>query len=140
MLLCVQKGLEMGYKRFVIAGGLGGERMDHSIANLQLLHYIALNKGTGFLLGKNTVFTCVHNSRVSFWEKCEGYISVFSLSDESRGVTIENLKYETRDITFKNHIAMGLSNEFIGKKSYVQVKDGALLIGWNGKVSDCITE
>ena len=137
MLLCVQKGFEMGYKRFVILGGLGGERMDHSVANLQLLHYIALKGGTGFLLHKSIIFTCIHNTVALFSEKCKGYISVFSLSDESREVTIKNLKYETEDITLKNSVVLGLSNEFTGKASSVTVKNGSLLISWNGEVSDC---
>ena len=57
-----------------------------------------------------------------------GYVSVFSLSDESRGVTIENLKYETDNITMYSHLTKGLSNEFIGKSSRISVSDGMLLI------------
>ena len=137
MLLCVEQGFIKGYNRFVILGGLGGDRMDHSVANLQLLHFIALRGGVGFLLHKSIIFTCIHNTSVSFKEDCKGYISVFSLSDESKGVTIKKLKYETEDITLKNHVVMGLSNEFTGKPSSIQVKQGSLLISWNGKVSDC---
>ena len=66
MFLCVEKGFEKGYKRFVILGGLGGERMDHSIANIQLLKYIAQKDGIGFLLHEKNIFTCIHNSSVSF--------------------------------------------------------------------------
>lgn len=137
MLLCVEKGFEKGYKRFVILGGLGGERMDHSIANIQLLHYIASKSGIGFLLHKKIIFTCIHNSSVFFSENCKGYISVFSLSDESEGVTINNLKYETDNVSLYNLYPMGLSNEFTGEQAEISVKNGTLLISWSGEASDC---
>ena len=137
MQLCVDKGFEKGYRRFVILGGLGGERMDHSIANIQLLHYIASKSAVGYLLHKKIIFTCIRDTTVYFSKKCKGYISVFSLSDESRGVTIKNLRYETDSIVLHNNNVLGLSNEFTGKQSEISVKNGALLIGWNGEVSDC---
>ena len=138
MLLCVDKGFEKGCKSFVILGGLGGERMDHSVANIQLLKYIAQKGSIGFLLHEKNIFTCVHNGTVEFSSSAKGYISVFSLSDESHGVTIRNLAYETDNVTVTDSVSVGLSNEFIGKKSSISVKQGSILICWKGKLSDCL--
>lgn len=138
MFLCVEKGFEKGYKRFVILGGLGGDRMDHSIANIQLLQYIAQKGGVGFLWHQKNIFTCIHNSALGFDSSCKGYISVFSLTDKSQGVTIKNLAYETDAVTITSSVTVGLSNEFIGEKASISVEKGSLLICWKGSVSDCL--
>ena len=39
-MLCVKRGLAMGFDDFLIVGGFGG-RTDHTLANIQSLHYAA---------------------------------------------------------------------------------------------------
>ena len=55
---------------------------------------------------------------------------MFSLTDESRGVSIRNFKYEAENVTVNNHTSFGASNSFCGKPGFVEVKDGVLLITW----------
>ncbi len=136
MLLALDEGLKKGYKTFVVFGGLGGERMDHSVANLQLLHYAALKGTRTFLVHDKTIFTAVCNGEIHFKKHCRGYVSVFSLTDISHGVTIKNLKYEVENDEFRNYAIRGLSNEFIGDESYIKVKKGVLLISWKGNFND----
>lgn len=140
MLIAIKKGLERGYDRFVILGALGGERVDHSVANIQNLAYICEHGGVGFILHKDTVLMAIKNSTVIFNKACKGYISVFSLKDESRGVTEKNLKYTIEDYTLLSSNPTGVSNEFIGEEASIGVKDGKLLIVWNGSKDDCRVE
>lgn len=137
MLIAIKKGFEKGYSRFVILGALGGERFDHSVANIQNLAYICKRGGVGCILHKDTVLLAVRNSSVTFSESCRGYVSVFSLTEESLGVTEENLKYVIDDFTLLLSEPRGVSNEFIGEKARVSVKDGTLLIIWRGSIEDC---
>ena len=53
---------------------------------------------------------------------------MFSLSDKSKGVTIKNLKYSLDNAELTNSFPLGISNEFLGKKSSITVKDGMLLL------------
>lgn len=131
MTLAVMEGLRRGYKNFVLFGALGGDRFDHTVANIQLLSYICSMGAKGTILHKNTVLTAFSNDEIEFPPEYKGYISVFSLCDESHGVTIENLKYTVRDYTLKSSIPLGVSNEFLGKPGKVSVKDGTLLLVYN---------
>lgn len=128
MAAAVEEGLKKGYRDFVLFGALGGERIDHSIGNIQLLKYIASKGARGEIRHGGNVLVAFKNSEISFCSDMSGYVSVFSLSDESKGVTIEGLKYETDNITMYGHLTRGLSNEFIGKESHISVADGILLI------------
>ena len=128
MMLAVDEGLSRGYKEFVIFGALGGSRFEHSVANIQLLIYICDKGARATLVHKGKLFTAIRNSEIIFPAEKEGYISVFSLCDESRGVNIRNLKYEVENYTLKANMPIGISNEFIGKESSVSVEDGTLLV------------
>lgn len=139
MMLAFLKGYEKGYRRFIILGALGGKRADHSIANIQLLHYISCKGADAFIVDRERIFTCIKDKRISFSKHANGYISVFSLSDKTE-VTIKNLKYELNKHTLYNSTPIGVSNEFKGSESYIEAKDGALLVSWEGKITDCTTE
>lgn len=127
MMLAVMAGCERGFRNFVISGALGGERNDHSVANIQLLHYIVSKGARGTIIHGNEVFNAFSNGSLTLGAENKGYISVFSLSDESRGVTIKNLRYTLDNATLYSYMPIGVSNEFIGKESFIEVKDGALL-------------
>ena len=128
MMLAVMQGLDKGYRNFVILGALGGERNDHSVANIQLLHYIASKSARGTILHGDEVFAAFSNGTLTLPAELEGYISVFSLTDESRGVTIKNLKYTLENATLYSYMPIGVSNEFISVESSIAVEDGVLLV------------
>lgn len=45
MQAAVMEGFKRGYSSFVLIGGMGGPRLDHTIANMQVLDYIAEHGG-----------------------------------------------------------------------------------------------
>ena len=51
-MLAVRQGLELGYQRFVIYGGLDGPRLDHTVANFQTLQFLADHRRRYNRLGK----------------------------------------------------------------------------------------
>ena len=134
MMLAVKLGLEKGYLEFVIYGGLGG-RLDHSLANIQTLAYLAEHGAAGTLYASDYAIRVVTNGTVSFSkdlpENVPGNLrSIFSLSDTSTSVTIHGLKYEAESITLTNSFPLGISNEFTGKKAYAHVEKGTIAVLW----------
>ena len=131
MMLAVRQGLSSGCKTFIIDGGLGG-RLDHTLANIQVLAYIAKNGARGYLIGRDLCLTAVTNGTISFMPGLTGNISVFSADGRAEGVTLTGLKYTLDDALLTNLHPVGVSNEFTGTPSTVTVREGTLLVMWTG--------
>ncbi len=127
MYAAVNEGMNRGYTKFIIYGGLGG-RFDHSIANCQLLNHIAENGCVGIIVEKDYAVTVICNEMIKFNSEFKGMLSVFASGDKAKGVTIEGLKYQMTDGELNNTYPLGVSNEFVGQDGLIKVKDGKLLI------------
>lgn len=134
-LLAVKTGFERGYTRFVIYGGTGG-RLDHTLANLQTLSFIATNGGIGFLCGNDFTATALTNKSISFSEKAKGNISLFSATDKCE-ISIDGLLYSLNRATVTHDFPIGVSNEFVGEESKITVHNGTAIIIWSGGLEDC---
>lgn len=132
-LLAVKTGFERGYNRFVIYGGTGG-RLDHTLANLQTLSYIASLGGSGYLCGDDFTATAIKDSTLCFSENAKGNISVFSATNYST-ISIDGLLYPLSKVSISHDFPLGVSNEFIGKKSKITVHSGTILIIWSGDLN-----
>lgn len=127
ILAAVREGIRAGYTSFHIYCGTGG-RIDHTMANLQVLACLSASNMRGFLFDQGTVITAITNGRLCFEKIPCGYISVFSCSDKAEGVTLRGLKYELDSVTLTNTFPVGVSNEFTGRESSISVSDGTLFI------------
>lgn len=126
MLVALQYGLELGYTDFRIYAGTGG-RFDHTLANIQCLLYLKNHGATGYMVDGTGMILVIQNEAVHFRKELEGYLSLFSLGKEAKGVTIRGLKYPLENYTLTNDYPIGISNEFIGEESTIQVEDGELV-------------
>ncbi len=126
-LAAIRIGLEKGYDRFLIYGGTGG-RLEHTMANIQCLLYLKNHNATGYLMDGSGMICVLQNEEVRLRDNLEGYMSLFSLGKEARGVTIHGMKYELENTVLTNDFPVGISNEFVGKEALVRVADGELLM------------
>ena len=129
MMLAVKQGLERGFKAFTINGGLGG-RHDQTLANIQILAYLAENGARGTLIGIDECITAVKDGEIEIAPNTaiNGIISVISHSDKSEGITLKGLKYTLDNATLSCSYPMGISNEFIGSNAKISVKSGTLIV------------
>ena len=127
-LAALKYGISLGYRTFYIYGGAGGDRFDHTFANIQCLAYLSQRGCRGLLFTKNEIITAITNDSVSYNEKCQGMISIFAYSPEAKGITVKGLKYTLTEESLSCDFPKGLSNEFIGTDSAISVKDGTLII------------
>ena len=132
-MLAVRRGLEMGCRRFVLYGGLEGPRLDHTVANLQTLQFLADREARGYLVG-NSIATVIKNERITFPAIEDGLLSVFCMGADAENVTIRGLQYELENGTLTAGFPLGVSNHFVGKESEISVKNGSLLLIYDRKV------
>ena len=129
MMLAVREGLNRGFREFILYGGIGG-RLDHTIANIQTLGFLAEHGARGLLYGEGTAVTLLQNGALHFPATMQGTISVFCYGDEAAGVTETGLYYPLDGADMKNVFPIGVSNEFCGQESSVCVQNGKLLLLW----------
>lgn len=130
-MLAVRKGLELGYRDFILYGSLDGPRLDHTVANFQTLQYLADHGATGYLVGLRYIVTVIKNETIRFSKYAEGIFSAFCLGPDARGVTETGLQYTLDDAVLTSGFPLGVSNHFIGECAEVSVKDGSLLTMWD---------
>ena len=128
-MLAMKLGLEKGYRTFHLYGGTGG-RMDHTLANLQGLAYLARQGARGYLYDASYVFTALWNSSLDLPAREEGIFSVFALGETARGVSILGGRYPLEGGELSPFFPLGVSNHFEGRPVRVSVEKGCLLVGW----------
>lgn len=125
--ICISHAIENGFTDITIYGGLGG-RLDHTIANLQLIADAAERGINISLIGDNFEIFAVSDSSISLSKRENCYLSVFSLSDISEGVSETGTKYSIDNATLTRTFPLGVSNEFADDTAVITVKKGTLLI------------
>ena len=130
-MLAVRRGLDLGFREFVLYGSLDGPRLDHTIANFQTLQFLADHGAVGYLAGSAYLVTVVKNGSICFPAGSTGTVSVFCLGADARGVTLEGLYYPLKDGTLTAGFPLGVSNHFTADAATISVKDGSLLVLWD---------
>lgn len=128
--LAMKTAVESGFSELEILGGMGG-RLDHTVANIQLLsHYNDYFDSLVMLDGKNKCFIISSKKVSNFVIKKEdnSYFSLFSLSEKCTGISIKGAKYPLYNHTLTRTFPLGVSNEFIEKSTAISIKDGTLLV------------
>ena len=133
LLSALKVGWAQGARTFHIYGALGG-RVDHSIANIQILARLAAHGGIGYLFGDGTIVTAISDGSLSFSPDAATrgagrMVSVFSHSDQSTDVTERGLKYRLEHATMLNDTVQGVSNEFLtATPAVISVGSGTLVV------------
>ncbi len=130
MLLAVKTALAYGYDTMILYGGLGGARIDHTLANIQTLQYAAQRGARAYLIGGGAVITAIQNAKIEFSAEFHGFLSVFCIGADARGISLRGLKYPLTDAVLTSNMPLGVSNEFLGVPSSVEVTDGMLVVVW----------
>ena len=127
-MLAVRHGLKRGFRHFLLYGGLDGPRIDHTLANFQLLQFLADHGARGYLIGKDSIATVLKNGAVHFAPGAQGLISVFCIGQAACGVTLTGLQYPLENAVLTAGHPLGVSNHFMKRGACVQVTDGSLLL------------
>lgn len=126
-LAAIRYGIKKGFTEFHIYGGTGG-RLDHTLANIQCLTFLAKQGMRGFLYAKNQIITAIANTSIRFSDASIGTVSVFATDGNAVGVSETGLKYSLNNAVVSTDFPIGVSNSFVGENAEISVKDGTLTI------------
>lgn len=129
-MLAARLGLARGCQRFVIYGGMDGVRLDHTLANLQMLGFLAERGSLGYLVGETCLATVVQADCLRFPAGNSGIVSVFCQGGDATGVRLRGLKYPLEEGVLTSGYPLGVSNRFIGEMAEISVQKGKLLVLW----------
>lgn len=129
-MLAVRRGLAMGYRKFLLYGSLDGPRLDHTVANFQVLQFLEEQGAQGILVGCDTLVALAGQEALRFPAGKQGTISLFSLTTRSLGVTLTGLYYPLADGELTCGFPLGASNHFTGAPAEISVARGSLLAIW----------
>ena len=130
--LAVKEALKRGYREILMFGMTGG-RLDHTLANIQTLVYGTNRGATLCICDKNCWITAVPGGKsisVPWREECS--LSVFSYTEKSSGVNLENVHYPLHNAVLESEFPLGVSNHFLpGQEAVISVEKGMLIVVCN---------
>jgi len=128
----VEEAVARGYKSLRLCGMLGG-RLDHTLANLQLLAGCAV-RGLGAAMtdGVTDIYPLAagrgHTAELTLQPRRRHYFSLLSMVDACEAVTILGGVYPLDDYPLSSLEARAVSNEFADRPVRVLLRGGVLLV------------
>ena len=122
----VKYAIDQGCDDFTFICAAGG-RFDHFFCNIQTLSFIAERFGKARLLSEKEEITVIKNTSFEIPRREGWSLSVFSLSDNARGVGEEGTRWQLNGATMQQSAPYGLSNEWMADKAKVSVEEGTLI-------------
>lgn len=129
MMLCVKKALEMGAEEVVIIGGIGGDRIDHTIANICILKFLDEINISHRLIGDTQELLVLGEEKSLKIKNLEGHtISVFPVGHNLCKVWYDGLYYKMSGDNIYINNPVGISNRVISRNSTVEILKGSALV------------
>lgn len=128
LLAAVREGIRRGYHAFELYGALGGERFDHSIANLCVLQYLASQGCKAFMTDGHCRVFLLRGGRLTLRGMKDAGLSVFPFGCASCKVTYTGLQYPLEDAILYSDVPLGVSNRVVDDTAQITVHSGDALI------------
>ena len=127
--LAVEMALGAGGDAVILLGAVGGERLDHELANLLLLADPALAGHDVRAVRGGTRVRAVHGGeRLGLDGSSGDLVTLLPIGGDATGVTTQGLKWRLDGATLRMGRSRGLSNEVVGTPASVRITHGTLLV------------
>lgn len=125
--LAVDTAIKKGADEIVIIGGLAG-RLDHTLSNLAILEDLNEKHIHAILTdGRNRV-RYLHSTSTLIARSSFRYLSLLTLSEKAKGVSVEGCKYPLQNATLNRNFQYAVSNEITGNCALISVRKGGIYI------------
>lgn len=125
--LCIYLSNKLKTKELHLIGALGG-RIDHTIANINLLYYIRSMNIKPKIISEDEEIYIATNEEIIVKGKKEDTISIIPINGDAKGVTLSGLEYPLNDCCMKFSVPLGISNVMLDSKCSIKVDNGSLIV------------
>ncbi|MBQ6845212.1 MAG: thiamine diphosphokinase [Agathobacter sp.] len=124
----IREAIRRGAKEITILGATG-TRLDHVLANVHLLG-IGLEEGVSMELvdANNRIRMIADTLEILKTEQFGDFVSILPIKGDAKGVTLQGMKYSLCDADVSCFSSLGVSNEIVGEKAKILVRQGTLLV------------
>ena len=117
-----------GAAEIILIAGLGG-RVDHTLSTLGILEMLNKTGRRGMVTdGKNRVRLLQNGSLLLARDVRYRYLSLLTLSEKAKGVSLEGCKYPLHGATLTRTRQYAVSNEITGNAALIAVRRGTLFV------------
>ena len=128
-MYAAMRGIQMGFRDFVLLGCLGGKRFDHSLANLEVMYYITMQSCTATVADETTRAIMLRGRGMRITKSIGDTVSVFPYGEASCTLSFRGLEYPLSGRTLTcGRTPMGVSNKVIADPAEIRVHSGTALV------------
>ena len=124
--IVLQMAFEMGATEIIMLGTLG-KRLDHTMSNIYSGIDI-LNKGikVSHLSPQGNIYLV--NDQIEITGQPGELVSILSLADASRGLTISGFEYPLDNVCLENKFPYAVSNVMAAERAVISLQEGILAV------------
>ncbi|MFN2417302.1 MAG: thiamine diphosphokinase [Candidatus Limnocylindria bacterium] len=127
--LAVEAAFDAGGSAVVVLGAMGGDRLDHEVANLLLLADSSLAGSDLRAVRGGTAVRALHaGGRLVLDGAVGDLVTLLPVGGDASGVTTVGLRWALDAATLRIGRSRGLSNEILQAPASVQISLGTLLV------------
>lgn len=125
--LCIELSDKLKAKEIHLIGALGG-RIDHTIANINLLYYIRKRGIIPKIISEKEEIYIAMNEELIIDGEIGDTISILPIKNDAKDVTLKNLEYPLKNYDIKFSRPLGISNVMTNVNCNIKVNEGSLII------------
>ncbi|MBD5096925.1 MAG: thiamine diphosphokinase [Lachnospiraceae bacterium] len=126
--VAVMEALKKKPEAVLLVGATGG-RLDHMLANINLLSICTKENVQAFMLDTKNKIRIIDRP-VSIKKTCQygAYVSLIPFTDKVTGITLNGFKYKLTDKTLVRNETIGISNEIEREEGFITLESGELMV------------
>ena len=129
-VVCLKEGRSRGYRRFIIAGTLGG-RFDHTLSNVQVLYDCALRGEEAWLCDRQNRVRVLLPGEYTLEALPGTHLSLLAWTERVTGIDLSGTEWPLRNATLTSRYPLGCSNNALEDTVRLRFVSGALVLVWS---------
>jgi len=125
--LCIELSSKLKAKEIHLIGALGG-RIDHTIANINLLYYIRKKGIMPKIISEKEELYIAIEEEIIIDGNIGDTVSILPIKGDVEGVTLKNLEYPLNNSDMEFSRPLGISNVMSDINCSIKVNKGSLII------------